>query len=121
MKFIRRLLLNGATRQIIDNIATHTGYPQTSNGLEELVFKTGEIKKAVDSKYINEHDFPIASFGDGETITYKALKLTNSGKRIARSTKKNSQALSQLFWWFMGIISTVIGGLVLAYVFGVGA
>lgn len=121
MKFVRRLFVNGGTRQIIDNIVTHTGYPQTTNGLQELGFKPSEIKNAVNSKYVNEYDFPVVSFGDGETITYKALKLTSPGKQVARSTKKNSQALSQLFWWFMGIISTVVGGLVLAYVFGVGA
>lgn len=120
MRLLKRLFIKRTTREIIDNIAFHTGYPQTESGLKELGYKTDEIQTAVNSKYIDEYDFPVMSFGDGETVSYKALKLTKYGKAVAKSGKKNSELYTSIFWWFMGIVSTVIGGLVLAYVFGVG-
>lgn len=108
------------TREIIDNISLHSEYPHTRSGLAELGYSAYDIKRAIESKYIDEYDYPVASFGNGEDITYEALKLTNSGKSIAKSSKNNSELLTNLFWWLMGILSTVIGGLILAYVFGVG-
>lgn len=120
MRLLKRLFIKRSTREIVDNISLHSGYPQTKNGLAELGYSDSDIKTALESKYINEYDFPVASFGDGETISYKALRLTKYGKVVAKSGKKNSELFTNIFWWLMGILSTVIGGLILAYVFGVG-
>lgn len=120
MRILKRIFIGSATRQIIDNIATHTGYPQTKNGLKELGFSLKDIEKALVSKYIDEYNFPVASFGDGDDITYPALKLTGYGKNIAKTSKKNYEIRANLFWWAMGIVSSVIAGLILTYVFGVG-
>lgn len=118
MKFLKRLFTKGVHRQIIDNIAQHTGYPQTVNGLKELEFSEKDISDIIKSKYVTEYDFPVASIGD-QNITYKALRLTKDGKLVARTGEKNSDLYKQLFWWLMGIVSAVIAGLILT-LFGVG-
>ena len=120
MRLLRRLFLGGSIRQIIDSIAMHTGHPQTESGLRELGFDPKDINKATESKYIEKYNFPIASFGIGENVTYEALRLTESGKKVSDSRRKHSETRANLLGWIATIISSVIAGLILAYVFGVG-
>lgn len=120
MKPLRRFFIKRSTREIVDNVMSHSGYPQTENGLKQLNFSEDDIKRAINSMYLEEYDFPVASFGDGQDIAYVALKLTDKAKKIALTGKGNTEVYSKLFWWLMGLVSTIVGGLILAYGFGVG-
>lgn len=88
----------------------------------------GVFRKKFDKEYLDqliEKEYLIIedeSIGIDD-LKHKVYSLTPKSHTIARSQKKNNNSLTKnqgWFWWLMSIVATVIAGLVLAYVFGVG-